>query len=672
MTSNLRFGFEWAVLTAAAFAFPAYAQAAPSPQFDSSGNSMLKGSYFARWVGVDQVNASTGAFARARSFTGIFAFDGAGHYSFSGQISDSTQSSGAAAFLNVAAGTYSLSSGGLLQMQNPADSTLSLHGGIGSDALVASSTEPGSSGNVAWDLLIAVTQTSSVANGSWKGNYLFAGFEYAGGSVSNVRDYAFLASADGNGNLGTMSVTGAAESLGNIQTVQLVQNADYNAASGAFTVNFPVPSGATAQTQLISGPKQIGLSADGQLMVGGALNGYDMIVGMAAPAGSGGNSAFQGTYYAGGLDYAAAPSANPPNYFDAYFGSIASNGAGTSLTHQRLNPSTASAYDFYFVDQFAINSSGSVALDLNLETFYLSANGQSGVLIGLQSPYSFEFWVAAQSLPASGAVYLNPLGIANVASYDPVTSPVAPGEFLILNGTNLAGAPAIASTLPLPTTLGTTSVTFNGVAAPLYYVSPTQIYLIVPFESPQTGVVQIVASNNGTASNPVTVYASDTSPGMFTAGANGIGPGSITHQDGSLVTEASPAQVGESVVLYASGLGPVTPSVADGAAAPSSQLAETVSPVRVFVGGVEAATVEFEGLAPGFTGLYQMDFVIPAGVNPGQWYCDLSTDGAYFAQALIAIGSPSHSSQPAGAARRSSEISGLRLLGSLAATIPHH
>jgi len=624
--------------------------------FDSTGNSMLKGSYFARWVGVDQINSSTGAFARARSLTGTLAFDGSGHYSFSGQLSDSTQSSGAPSFVTVASATYSVSSGGLLQLQNPADSTLSLHGGIGANALVASSTEPGSSGKGAWDLLIAVAQGSSVTNASLKGNYQFAGFEYAGASVAQVRDYAFPASADGSGNFAAISVTGVAESLGNNQTVQLISNANYTAASNAFTVTFPVSSGATAQTQLLSGPKQFGLSADGQLLVGGSLNGYDMIVGMAASTGSAGNGTFQGTYYAGGLDYASAPGQNPPNYFDTYFGSIAANGAGTSLTHQRLNPSTGSAYDFYFVDQFNINATGNVALDLNLATFYLSANGQSGVLIGLQSPYSFEFWVAAQSLPASGSVYLNPLGTANVASYDPVTSPVAPGEFLILNGTNLASAPAIASSLPLPATLGTTSVTFNGVAAPLYYVSPTQIYLIVPFESPQSGVVQIVASNNGVTSNPVTVYASDTAPGMFTAAADGIGPGAITHLDGSLVTAANPAQVGESVVLYASGLGPVTPSIADGAAGPANPLSYTVSPVHVFVAGVESTTVEFEGLTPNLSGLYQMDFVIPAGVPPGQWYCDLATDGAYFAQALIAVGSSPQSSQSS-AARSPSDVS---------------
>lgn len=181
------------------------------------------------------------------------------------------------------------------------------------------------------------------------------------------------------------------------------------------------------------------------------------------------------------------------------------NGAGTGLSHQRLNPSATAPYDFYFVDQFTVQASASVPLDLNLDTFYLGANGKTGVLVGLDAPYSFEFWVAAQPLSPSGSVYLNPLGIANVASYDPVTSPVAPGEFLILTGTNLASSASISSSLPLTTTLGSTGVIINGYPAPLYYVSPTQIDLIVPFEIAPSSLAQIIVTNTGTASNPVTV-----------------------------------------------------------------------------------------------------------------------------------------------------------------------
>jgi hypothetical protein len=117
------------------------------------------------------------------------------------------------------------------------------------------------------------------------------------------------------------------------------------------------------------------------------------------------------------------------------------------------------------------------------------------------------------------------------------------------------------------------------------------------------------------------LYASDTTPGMFTLGQDPIG--AIIHKDGSLVSDENPAQVGETVVLHASGLGSVTAAIADGSAGPAGPLSYTLSPVGVIVGGVQASSVEFAGLAPFDSGLYQIDFVIPARVSPGELNCDL-------------------------------------------------
>ena len=69
-------------------------------------------------------------------------------------------------------------------------------------------------------------------------------------------------------------------------------------------------------------------------------------------------------------------------------------------------------------------------------------------------------------------------------------------------------------------------------------------------------------------------------------------------------------------MLYASGLGDVSPAVAAGSAAPSSPLSRTVLPVDLIIGGVRAE-VAFAGLAPGFAGLYQVNAVVPSPVTPG-------------------------------------------------------
>jgi uncharacterized protein (TIGR03437 family) len=90
----------------------------------------------------------------------------------------------------------------------------------------------------------------------------------------------------------------------------------------------------------------------------------------------------------------------------------------------------------------------------------------------------------------------------------------------------------------------------------------------------------------------------------------------VTHADYSLVTANSPAHAGETIIIFATGLGPVMPAVATGVAAPLSPLTATVQPSVVTVGGQRAA-VAFSGLAPGFAGLYQVNVLVPA-VPPGQ------------------------------------------------------
>src|SRR6185436_17231467 len=99
----------------------------------------------------------------------------------------------------------------------------------------------------------------------------------------------------------------------------------------------------------------------------------------------------------------------------------------------------------------------------------------------------------------------------------------------------------------------------------------------------------------------------DSSPGIY----QNNGAGLIVHASGAPVTETNPAQRGEELVMFASGLGPVVPAVASGVAAPVSPLARTPELPVVRVGGV-AAEVRFSGLSPSFVGLYQINFVIPA------------------------------------------------------------
>jgi uncharacterized protein (TIGR03437 family) len=90
------------------------------------------------------------------------------------------------------------------------------------------------------------------------------------------------------------------------------------------------------------------------------------------------------------------------------------------------------------------------------------------------------------------------------------------------------------------------------------------------------------------------------------------------HQDWSgLVTPASPARPGEIIFLYYNGLGPVTPSVGTGEAAPSNPPAATVERLqcRFWDGAPHDADVLFAGLAPTMIGIYQVAVRVPFGLQ---------------------------------------------------------
>ena len=360
-----------------------------------------------------------------------------------------------------------------------------------------------------------------------------------------------------------------------------------------------------------------------------------MIVGERV-SGSFSNATFSGTYFTGGMDYDNSQASQASYYVDGFYGSINANGAGTALNHQRVNPSSDYSYDYTFDDEFKVGADGAAVEPY--ENFWVGAGGGSVILTGRSTVYSLALSFPVRSLPASGSVYLNPVGVVNAASYAPFTNPITPGEMIRLYGSNLASSSLTASSAPFGTTLGGVSVKINGRSAPIYLVSPNQIVCIVPYGTSES-YAQIQVTNNGTPSNTVTVFADASAPGVFTASANGIGDGATLHANGSLVTTSNPAKVGETVTVYVTGLGGVSPTLSgDGVAAPSNPLSTATENIGVFVDG-NLATVTYAGLAPGFIGLYQINFTIPNGVTSGEVYLDIGDGdtGAYNSQATISV-----------------------------------
>src|SRR5262245_26474633 len=113
----------------------------------------------------------------------------------------------------------------------------------------------------------------------------------------------------------------------------------------------------------------------------------------------------------------------------------------------------------------------------------------------------------------SGSPAISGNGLVNGASFQPGA---APGMLMSIFGTNLATSTVQASSVPLPMALGGTSVTVNGLAAPVYYASPGQLNIQVPYEvAPGTGQVTV---NVGGRMATSTVMISSLLPGIFASG----------------------------------------------------------------------------------------------------------------------------------------------------------
>jgi uncharacterized protein (TIGR03437 family) len=250
---------------------------------------------------------------------------------------------------------------------------------------------------------------------------------------------------------------------------------------------------------------------------------------------------------------------------------------------------------------------------------------------------------ASGSLPAASVVtigqvlqsavpVLNPHATLHV--FDPVVGgAIAPGNIVQIYGSNFSSATAAASSIPLPFTLAGTSVTIGGLPAPLYFVSPGQINAQAPFELAPGGSYQVQVNANGALSTPDSVQVSGVSPGIAALPSGAV---IAQHLDATLVTEASPAKPGETIVFYLAGLGAVSPSVSTGTASPAGPLATPTAPVTVTVGST-SATVLFAGMTPGLVGLYQCNVQVPSSAADGDLLLSVSQQGVVSNMTILPV-----------------------------------
>jgi uncharacterized protein (TIGR03437 family) len=252
----------------------------------------------------------------------------------------------------------------------------------------------------------------------------------------------------------------------------------------------------------------------------------------------------------------------------------------------------------------------------------INTNAVNGVVT---VPVDFE-------VAAKGAPLINYQGVVDNGTFG-AGDAVARGDVTVVLGEQLSFLPlTIGQAAPLATQVGGAQVLVNGVPAPMYYSSYGALAFQMPYEtSVGTALVQI--QRDGLSSNRVSVNVAGRAPRLLLIGVGTYG--AIVNTDGSIPMPAGsfpgvnthPAQVGDTLTLYAIGLGPTNPSVASGQPAPTSEpLARlTAAPVINFGGGIGGTIVApfFAGLTPTYAGLYQVNVTIPADVPKGTIFLSL-------------------------------------------------
>ena len=245
--------------------------------------------------------------------------------------------------------------------------------------------------------------------------------------------------------------------------------------------------------------------------------------------------------------------------------------------------------------------------------------------------------------------------------FGPPLLPLTPGSLVVVQGVNfLAGERLEAADFPLPTSLGGVRVLFEGLEAPLFAVGSQRIEAQLPralgreaLEAGGATVAEVVVEAGGKSSYPRRFWVGAYGPGVFTASGAGSGQAIVLFAGTTALAAPSgfgagsrPAQAGDVLEIYATGLGPVYPPVADGenSCAPDGVcladgsnvvLRHTAERPRVSIGGVAVAAdgVLFSGLAPTLAAVDMVVVEVPAGIAPSD-----------AAEVIVAIGGGSSQS----------------------------
>ena len=239
--------------------------------------------------------------------------------------------------------------------------------------------------------------------------------------------------------------------------------------------------------------------------------------------------------------------------------------------------------------------------------------------------------------PAASEITLGCIGSA--ASF--ANSVLAPNEIVSLFGGGIGPVQAVTGKPDAnglyPFELGGTQVTFDGIRAPLLYVSSSQVNLVTPGGLQGKSTTHVCATVGSTATNCIDVGVAPAAPDVFLSG----GYAAALNQDGTLNSPQNPALVGSAVSVFLTGVGAATPSAPDGGITPYPPPAQDLRAKVLFDWYIcsfidcpgptpVSAQVLYAGPAPlEVEGLWQINFVIPPAPGCPSYipFCSVDSEG---------------------------------------------
>jgi uncharacterized protein (TIGR03437 family) len=309
------------------------------------------------------------------------------------------------------------------------------------------------------------------------------------------------------------------------------------------------------------------------------------------------------------------------------------------VTQATLETSSGQPSGFAFVDSTgirttvaAVNSPGviqrvdpSQSLGIKPTSTVEAPIGATTVLPLLRTLAPLYDRSAVISLSISGIMVLPwnydaavaPPKISSIVNAADGTQPVAPGGLISVYGQQMSPVNMATSQIPLPTALGESCLTVNGTAVPMLFVSGTQINGQLPFTV--SGNATMTLRTPGGISDNFNFTIFSAAPSIFRSGTAGpeTGLATIVRADNNqLVTPTNPIHPGDSIIIYATGLGQTQPAVDAGLPSPADPLGSAIIVPQVTLGGV-GLNLAFAGLVPGEVGVYQINATVPSKVPEG-------------------------------------------------------